>query len=579
MFLYYLNMRKVIYDTPVMQKTLRFIALCALSFTAGAFFSHHDDPKQPLSAEMADVASRVFGLSFSPAERDSMLDNLTDQRKDFETIRTVELKNAVPPALYFNPLPTGFQLPQGADQFRASAVGSVRMPANRDELAFYTVAQLGELIRTRQMSSEELTRFFLNRLKTYGPKLFNVVTLTEDLALEQARRADAKLKAGTYLGPLHGIPYGAKDLLARRGYKTTWGSVPYKNQTLDYDATVVQRLEAAGAVLCAKLAVGELAWGDVWFGGMSRNPWKPETGSSGSSAGSGSTVAAGLLPFAIGTETLGSIVSPSTVCGTTGLRPTFGRVSRHGAMALAWSMDKIGPMTRSVEDCALVFRAIQGPDGLDPTVLKAPFRYAPLPSLKGVRIGVLQKAFDGTYPNKANDQATLETLKKLGATLVPLELPPFRYGALTFIIGVEGAAAFDELTRSGRDDLMVRQMKAAWPNEFRSARFIPAVEYIQANRIRTQLINQMHEVLKKASVDVYVTPTYAGGNLTLTNLTGHPCVVLPNGFNTPQVGPKTPTSITFNGQLFEEGKVLAVAKAYQDATDWHKQHPDLTYVK
>lgn len=554
-----------------MHKSLRFIALCVVSFAAGAFFSHHDDPAQPLTAEMADVASRVFGLSFTQAERDSMLDNLNDQRKDFETIRAVELKNDVAPALYFNPLPAGFPLPQGADSFVPSAVDQVRMPANRDELAFYTVAQLGELIRTRQLSSEELTRFFLNRLKTYGPRLFNVITLTEELAIEQARRADAELKAGKYRGALHGIPYGAKDLLARRGYKTTWGSVPYKDQKLNYDATVVKRLEEAGAVLCAKLAVGELAWGDVWFGGMSRNPWKPETGSSGSSAGSGSTVAAGLLPFAIGTETLGSIVSPSTVCGVTGLRPTFGRVSRHGAMALAWSMDKIGPMTRSVEDCALVFRAIQGPDGFDPTVVKTPFRYVALPSLKGVRIGITQKAFDSEYPNKANDQATLATLRKLGATLVPIELPPFRYGALSLIIGVEGGAAFDELTRSGRDDQLVRQMKAAWPNEFRSARFIPAIEYVQANRIRTQLINQMYDVLKKATVDVYVTPTYAGGNLTLTNLTGHPCVVLPNGFNAAQ----TPTSITFNGQLFAEGRVLAVAKAYQDATAWHKRHPSL----
>lgn len=554
-----------------MHKSLRFIIFCAVSFAAGAFFSHHDDPAQPLTAEMADVASRVFGIPFTQAERDSMLDNLNDQRKDFETIRAVELKNDVAPALYFNPLPTGFQLPQGPSSFAASAVGQVRMPANRDELAFYTVAQLGELIRTRQISSEDLTRFFLTRLKTYGPRLFNVITLTEELALEQARRADAELKAGKYRGALHGIPYGAKDLLARRGYKTTWGSVPYKEQTLNYDATVVKRLEEAGAVLCAKLAVGELAWGDVWFGGMSRNPWKPETGSSGSSAGSGSTVSAGLLPFAIGTETLGSIVSPSTVCGVTGLRPTFGRVSRHGAMALAWSMDKIGPMTRSVEDCALVFRAIQGPDGFDPTVVKTPFNYAALPSLKGVRVGFVQKTFDSDYPNKANDQATLETLKKLGATLVPIELPPFRYGALSLIIGVEGGAAFDELTRSGRDDQMVRQMKAAWPNEFRSARFIPAIEYVQANRIRTQLINQMYDVLQKAKVDVYVTPTYAGGNLTLTNLTGHPCVVLPNGFN----AAKTPTSITFNGQLFAEGRLLAVAKAYQDATDWHKKHPVL----
>ncbi|MEZ0540575.1 amidase [Fibrella arboris] len=554
-----------------MHKPLRLLLLCATSFSAGAFITSYDDPKQPITAEMADVAANIFGMSFTRAERDSMVDNLNDQRRDFETIRTVKLTNDVAPALYFNPLPTGFVMPAGGSSFRASLPGQVRLPANRDDLAFYTVAELSQLIRTRQITSEALTQFFLTRLKTYGPTLFNVVTLTEELALKQARRADADIKAGKYRGPLHGIPYGAKDLLAKRGYKTTWGSVPYKDQVLDYDATVIKKLEDAGAVLCAKLAMGELAMGDVWFGGKSRNPWKSETGSSGSSAGSGSTVAAGLLPFAIGTETLGSIVSPSTVCGTTGLRPTYGRVSRHGAMALSWSMDKIGPMARSVEDCALVFNAIQGPDNLDPTVMNVPFRYAPLNSLKGVRIGVVQKAFDSTYPNKANDQATLELLKKLGATLVPIELPPFRYGALTMIIGVEGAAAFDELTRSRRDSLMVRQMKSAWPNEFRSSRFIPAVEYIQANRIRTQLINQLHDVLKKAQVDVYVTPAYAGGNLQLTNLTGHPCVVLPNGFNAQQ----TLTSITFNGQLFAEGSVLAVAKAYQDATNWHKKHPVL----
>ena len=552
-----------------MKKTLYLLALCAVSFTAGAFLNAHDDPKQPLTAEVADVASRLFGLSFSPAERDSMLDNLADQRRDYETIRTAKLTNDVAPALYFNPLPTGFQLPQGTDSFLAPPPTGVKLPANRDELAFYTVAQLGELIRTKQISSVDLTQFFLNRLKTHSPRLFNVITLTEDLALTQARRVDAELKGGKYRGPLHGIPYGAKDLLAQKDYKTTWGSVPYKNQIVNYDATVVQRLESAGAVLCAKLAMGELAMGDVWFGGKSRNPWKPENGSSGSSAGSASTVAAGLLPFAIGTETLGSIVSPSTVCGVTGLRPTYGRVSRHGAMALSWSMDKIGPMARSVGDLALVFRAIQGPDGLDPTVMHVPFRYAPKASLSGVRVGVVQKAFDGDYPNKANDKATLDVLTKLGATLVPIELPAFRYGALTMIIGVEGAAAFDELTRDGRDEMLVRQQKNAWPNRFRSARFIPAVEYVQANRIRTQLINQMYDVLKKANVDVYMSPTYAGGNLTLTNLTGHPCVVLPNGFNAEQ----TPSSITVNGQLFTEGQLLAVAKAYQDATDWHKKHP------
>lgn len=555
-----------------MQKTVSFLAACAVSFGLGAFITN-DDPKKPLTSDMAGVASRLFGLEFSPAERDSMLDNLNRSREDYEGLRKIALTNEVVPALVFNPLPAGFRLSTGASSFKQTPVGAIKLPnqksGNRNALAFYTVVQLGELIRTRQISSEELTRFYLYRLKTYGPKLFNVITLTEELALAQARRADAELKAGRYRGPLHGIPYGAKDLLAKTGYKTTWGSVPFKNQTIPYDATVIQRLEAAGAVLCAKLAVGELAWGDVWFGGMSRNPWKPSTGSSGSSAGSASTVAAGLLPFALGTETLGSIVSPATVCGVTGLRPTFGRVSRHGAMALSWSMDKIGPLTRSVEDCALVFNAIQGPDGKDASVLKAPFTYAPLASLKGIRIGYVKKAFDSNYANHEPDSTTLAVLRQLGANLIPIDLPAYPLGAMTLILNVEGAAAFDELTRSGKDDEMVRQIKNAWPNRFRSARFIPAVEYIQANRIRTRLINDMYQTLTKAGVDVYISPTYAGGNLTLTNLTGHPCVVLPNGFTKEN----TPTSITFMGQLFNEGKLLAVARVYQNATTWHTKHP------
>ena len=553
-----------------MKQKLLPIAACIVSFAAGAFITN-DDPRKPLTADIAEAASRVFGLEFTQAERDSMVDNLNDQRNDFETIRKVALTNDVAPAIYFNPQPMGFIMPTGASSFKASALGKVTLPTNRDELAFYTVAQLGELIRTKQITSEELTKFCLERLKTYSPKLMCVVTLTEDLALTQARRADAELKAGKYRGPLHGIPYGAKDLLAKKGYKTTWGSVPFKDQVLDVDATVIQKLEQAGAVLCAKLSMGELAMGDVWFGGMTRNPWDTKTGSSGSSAGSGSSVSAGLLPFAIGTETLGSIVSPSTVNGVTGLRPTFGRVSRYGAMALSWTMDKIGPMTRSVEDCALVFNAIYGPDEKDPTVVPAPFRYAPMPSLKGLKIGYVKKGFESRYGGRANDSISLSVLRKLGAELVPVDLPEFRYGALTMIIGIEGAAGFDDITRSNKDDQMVRQGKNAWPNEFRSSRFIPAVEYIQANRIRTKLINEMHQVLQKAGVDVYVSPTYAGGNLTLTNLTGHPCVVLPNGFN--QRG--LPTSITFMGQLYEEGKVLAVAKAYQDATEWHKKHPGL----
>ena len=553
-----------------MKKRLLLPLACAGSFLLGAFITN-DDPKKPITSDMAEVAARVFGLDFTPAERDSMLGGLTELRNDYEALRTIDLPNNIAPALYFNPLPAGFKLPTGPSSFKASVV-TATLPQNRDDLAFYTVGQLGHLIRTKQISSVELTQFFLNRLRTYDPKLHCVITLTEDLAISQAKRADAELKAGKYRGPLHGIPYGAKDLLAKKGYKTTWGAMPYKDQTLDMDATVIQKLEEAGAVLCAKMTLGALAMGDVWFGGMTRNPWNMEAGSSGSSAGSAASVSAGLLPFAIGTETLGSIVSPSTVCGTTGLRPTFGRVSRYGAMALSWSMDKIGPITRSVEDCALVFNAIQGPDGNDPTVMAAPFRYAPLATLKGMRIGYVKKAFESNYPNRANDSLTLQTLRDLGAELVPFDLPTgVPAGRISFVLGVEAAASFDELTRSGRDELLVRQTKNAWPNRFRTSRFVPAVEYIQASRARTKLINEMGDKLKAAQLDVYISPAYAGGNLTLTNLTGHPCVVLPNGFTKQN----TPTSITFMGQLFEEGKLLAVAKTYQDATSWHQKHPRL----
>ena len=553
-----------------MKKRLLLPLACVGSFLLGAFITN-DDPKKPITSDMAEVAARVFGLDFTPAERDSMLGGLTELRNDYEALRTIDLPNNIAPALYFNPLPAGFKLPTGPSSFKASVVIAT-LPQNRDDLAFYTVGQLGHLIRTKQISSVELTQFFLNRLKTYDPKLHCVITLTEELAMSQAKRADAELKAGKYRGPLHGIPYGAKDLLAKKGYKTTWGAMPYKDQTLDVDATVIQKLEEAGAVLCAKMTLGALAMGDVWFGGMTRNPWNMEAGSSGSSAGSAASVSAGLLPFAIGTETLGSIVSPSTVCGTTGLRPTFGRVSRYRAMALSWSMDKIGPITRSVEDCALVFNAIQGPDGNDPTVMAAPFRYAPLATLKGMRIGYVKKAFESNYPNRANDSLTLQTLRDLGAELVPFDLPTgVPAGRISFVLGVEAAASFDELTRSGRDELLVRQTKNAWPNRFRTSRFVPAVEYIQASRARTKLINEMGDKLKAAQLDVYISPAYAGGNLTLTNLTGHPCVVLPNGFTKQN----TPTSITFMGQLFEEGKLLAVAKTYQDATSWHQKHPRL----
>ena len=328
---------------------------------------------------------------------------------------------------------------------------------------------------------------------------------------------------------MHGIPYGAKDLLAKKGYKTTWGAMPFKNQIIDQDATVIKKLNEAGAVLVAKLTMGALAWGDVWYGEKTRNPWDPEQGSSGSSAGSASATAAGLVPFAIGTETWGSIVSPSTRCGTTGLRPTFGRVSRAGAMALSWSMDKIGPICRSVEDCAIVFNAIYGPDGLDQSVQNYPFRYDSKTAINELRVGYIKSAFEQEYDNKVQDLASLDKLRDLGIELVPLELPKLPISAMSFILRAEAAAAFDELTRSNKDDELVRQISNAWPNVFRLSRFIPAVEYIQANRLRYLVIQEMKKITDQ--VDIYVTPSFEGDNLLLTNLTGHPCVVLPNGFN------------------------------------------------
>lgn len=537
------------------------------SFVLGAFFTKHTTTL-PITAPSVEKASTLLGLQFTEAEIDSMLSGLEELRTSYDTLRKVTLSNDIAPALYFNPLPTGFSIEKTKKPFQVGSTGKVTRPITTEDLAFYTVHQLAELLRTRQITSVELTQFFLERLKKYGPRLECVITLTEDLAIKQATQADADIKAGKYKGFLHGIPYGAKDLLATRNYKTTWGSVPYKDQVINTDATVIKKLQAAGAVLVAKLTLGELAMGDVWFGGKTRNPWNTQLGSSGSSAGSAAAVAAGLMPFAIGTETLGSIVSPATVCGVTGLRPTYGRVSRTGAMALSWSMDKIGPMCRTVEDCAIVFNAIHGPDGLDKTVVDAPFNYNGNKPIKGLRIGYLSKEFDQVNAqNKPFTDAALQKMKEMGISLIPVDLPDLPASDLLFIISAEAAAAFDELTRTNKDDLMVRQLKNSWPNEFRTARFIPAVEYIQANRIRTLLIEQMAAKMKE--IDVLVAPTYGG--LRVTNLTGHPCVVLPNGF-TPQ---QTPTSLVFIGNLYDEATLLTVAKAYQDATGFHKKHPVL----
>ncbi len=547
--------------------TILILGLCTIAFFLGNYWDSYFSSYDPARAQ------HLFGLDFTPAERDSMEDALKEQLGNYENLRRAPIPNAVSPALQFSAAPwmTPSSGTTQSPSLRLAPMQPVRRPENLEDVAFWSVRELGELIRTRQVSSVELTKMYLNRLKTYGPKLECVVTLTEELAMAQARRADEEIASGRYRGPLHGIPYGAKDLLSTKGIKTTWGSVPYKEQVFDEDATVIRHLEDAGAVLVAKLTLGELAWGDVWFGGMTRNPWNYDEGSSGSSAGSASATAAGLVGFAIGSETWGSIVSPSTRCGTTGLRPTFGRVSRHGAMALSWSMDKLGPICRAVEDCALVLAAIMGSDGKDATVVDAAFAYNADTDLRSVKIGYIKSAFDSlSGPYRRSADSVLTVLQSLGAKLIPVELPSgYPVNDLSIILSAEAGAAFDELTRSGQDDLLVRQIKNAWPNVFRASRFIPAVEYIQANRIRTLVMNEMRNLMKQ--VDVYVAPPFEGDNLLLTNLTGHPCVVLQNGFS----DKGTPTSITFTGNLFDEGTLLVVAKRYQDATDFHTQHPQL----
>jgi len=545
------------------------LGAAAMLVIGGAFALYFVKGKK-IDTEDIAAAEKINGLRFTHKERKLMVEDLRENADAYAKLRQVKIANSVPPAVGFYPVLPGMSFDHDKRPYAFPEGAAVERPSNIEDLAFAPVTTLARLIRSRKVTSTELTTMYLARLKRYGPRLECVITLTEDLALAQAKRADEEIATGSYRGPLHGIPYGAKDLLATKGIRTTWGSKPYIDQFPDHNATVIERLEQAGAVLVAKLTLGELAWGDVWYGGKTRNPWNYEQGSSGSSAGSASSTGAGLVGFAIGTETWGSIISPSTRCGVAGLRPTYGRVSRAGAMALSWSMDKIGPICRSVEDCALVFEAIYGPDGKELSVVDLPFNWDPAADLKTIRVGYLKKAFEEESKTKKNDQAVLDVLRSAGIELVPFELPAdLPIQPLATVLSVEAAAAFDELTRSNRDDLMARQERNAWPNAFRGARFIPAVEYIQANRVRTLLMEEMAERMK--AVDVYVAPSSDDDNGLLTNLTGHPAVVVPNGFD--EKG--SPTSISFIGGLYEEAKTLRVALAYEQATDFHTKHPVL----
>ena len=533
-----------------------------------------------VTVEMLAAAQRIAGLKFTDEELERIAAGLNRPggMPDVGTLRAANLGNAVQPAIVFNPVPPGMTLPSERRPMRRAAI-TVAMPATDEELAFLPVTHLAKLVETRQVKPSELTELYLARLRRHDPTLHCVVSYTEEIARRQARRADEEIAAGIYRGPLHGIPWGAKDLLAVRGTRTTWGASPYRRQTIDTDATVYTRLTEAGAILVAKLSMGALASGDRWFGGRTRNPWNREQGASGSSAGSGAATAAGLVGFAIGTETRGSIISPSTRNGVTGLRPTFGRVSRYGAMALAWTLDKIGPMCRSAEDCALVLDAIQGPDGRDNTLLDVPFNWDAEADLAGLRVGYLRSSFDEhtveedpQNPERAtrerqtmaNNRAALETLRGLGVTLAPFDLPDVPGGALGFIVGTEAAAGFDVATVNGElDSMREAPEESRWPDRFGAARFVPAIDYLQANRLRMQIIEQVHEAL--GDLDLFV-----GSNLGLTNFTGHPEISMPSGFFE-----GTPTSLRFTGKLFGEAEMLRLAHAWQGLTDYHLQHPSL----
>ena len=518
-------------------------------------------------------AEALFDLNFTKTERDSIQEGLKLNLNRIKALHAFSLKNETPPAFIFNPLPAGFIIEDVQKVLNFGLPVEMQLPENDTELAFYTVAQLSVLVRDKKVTSTKLTKLYLDRLKKFGDTLECVVTLLENRALEQAARADEEIAAGNYRGPLHGIPYGIKDLFTLEGYKTTWGAMAYKDQMPTNTATVIHKLEEAGAVLLVKLTLGALAMGDVWYGGKTRNPWNLEQGSSGSSAGSGAATAAGLVAFAIGTETLGSIVSPSTRNGVTGLRPTFGRVSRTGAMALSWTMDKVGPMCRSAQDCAIILNAIYGPDGMDKAVINAPFNYNVDQDIGSLKIGYLKNLFEKNYSNRSNDSIALMVFHEMGIHPQPVSLPEnLPYSAMYMILAAESAAAFDELTRSNNDDLLVRQDKNAWPSFFRVARLIPAVEYIQANRIRNLLIEEMNVLFQQ--YDAIITPSFGGPQLLATNLTGHPLVVLPNGFN--EKG--SPTSFSIIGRLFQEGTILAIANAYQKATAFETMKPPLFSV-
>ncbi|KYG78074.1 amidase [Roseivirga spongicola] len=521
-------------------------------------------------------AQRLYGLEFDKTGIDTMYHYLGRNKRGYENLREYQVDNETFPALTFNPHPAGFEMPTGQQQILQPEVSdNIMLPATDEEIAFLSIPELASLIKARKITSERLTNIYLERIEKHDGQLQSVITVTKELALKQARKADKEIAAGNYKGILHGIPYGVKDLMAVEGYPTTWGAEPYKDQMIDHTATVVNKLTEQGAVLIAKLVSGSLARGDVWFGGKTKNPWDLSQGASGSSAGSGSATSAGLVAFSLGTETLGSITSPATRNGVTGLRPTYGRISRHGVMSLSWSMDKVGPICRSAEDCEIVLAAIYGKDPLDPTTNNVPFTPAN-GKVSNLKIAKLESDIlsDSKTQRGKNVIAAVALLEKeLNSSFDTLSLPknyPFR--VFDVILRAEAGAFFEELVRSGAVDDMVEQTSGSRANSLRQARFIPAVEYLQANRERRRLIEEIHQLFK--NYDVIIAPSARSSQLQITNLTGHPVISIPTGFD--EKG--RPTSLTLIGNLYEEDKILQLAKYYQSLTEFDEKHPPLFYT-
>lgn len=531
------------------------------------FYAITATAQDTITKQSIQQAAALMDVKFSEKEIDMMLPDIKDNQGDYKKMHGLALDNSIGMSLSQRLTPDN--VIQQKIQWKYNL--ALKMPSNKNELAFYSLNQLGSLLRNKSITSVELTTFFLNRLKKYGDTLQCVISITESIALEQAKQADECFKKGIDKGPLQGIPYGLKDLFAVKGTKTTWGAQPYKEQVIDQDAYVYTRLKKAGAVLVAKFTLGALAMGDYWYGGRTKNPWNLERGSSGSSAGSASATVAGLVPFAIGTETHGSIVSPSHTCGATGLRPTFGSISRTGAMTLSWSLDKVGPICRSAEDAATVFGCIHGTDGKDASAVNAAFNYSPSADPKKLKIGYAKNLFD-KLDTSAQDWKVLQQLKQAGINLIGMNFPDsesYQYDMIGIVIGSEAAAAFDAFTRLNIDDQMTRQTRGDWPNYFRQARTIPAVEYINTNRHRVTLIEKTIQSMK--DFDVVITPTFGGRQLAITNLTGQPALCMPTGFTKTGL----PTSITFLANHFKEEELLSVGKFFQSITNYEKVHPAL----